>query len=43
VTMLVFTKWGGFYRRTLTINRADHSIVDEQDQPLVEYDCGVAF
>ena len=43
VTMLVFTKWGGFYRRTLTINRADHSIVDEHDQPLVEYDCGVAF
>lgn len=43
VTMLVFTKWGGFYRRTLAISRADHSIVQETDEPLVEYDCGVAF
>ena len=43
VTTLVFTKWGGFYRRTLTINRADHSIVEERDEPLVEYDCGIAF
>jgi len=43
VRMLVFTKWGGFYRRTLTIRRADHSIVDEQDELLVEYDCGIMF
>lgn len=43
VTMLVFTKWGGFHRRTLVIDRATHSILDEQDQPLVEYDCGIAF
>ena len=43
VKMLVFTKWGGFYRRTLTIRRADHSIVDEQDEPLVKYDCGIMF
>ena len=43
VKMLVFTKWGGFYRRTLTIRRADHSIMDEQDEPLVEYDCGIMF
>jgi hypothetical protein len=43
VKMLVFTKWGGFYRRTLTIRRADHSFVDEQDEPLVEYDCGIMF
>jgi hypothetical protein len=43
VDMLVFTKWGGFYRRTVTIRRADHSIVDEQDEPLVEYDCGIMF
>lgn len=43
VTMLVFTKWGGFYRRTLTFSRADHATLDERDQPLVEYDCGVAF
>ena len=43
VKTLVFTKWGGFYRRTLTIRRADHSILDEQDEPLVEYDCGIMF
>jgi hypothetical protein len=43
VTMVVFTKWGGFYRRTLVINRGDHSIADEQDVPLVDYDCGIAF
>jgi hypothetical protein len=43
VRMLVFTKWGGFYRRTLTIRRSDHSIVAEQDEPLVEYDCGIMF
>ncbi len=45
VTMLVFTKWGGFYRRTRTISRADHSILDEPygDDPLVDYDCGIAF
>jgi len=43
VSMLVFTKWGGFQRRTSTINRADHSIVDVQNVPLVEYDCGIMF
>lgn len=43
VSMLVFTKWGGFFRRTVTISRADHTIIDEQDRLLVEYDCGIAF
>lgn len=43
VKMLVFTKWGGFYRRSMTINRADHSILEEQDELLVEYDCGIMF
>jgi len=43
VKILVFTKWGGFYRRTFTIHRADHVIVDEQDEALVEYDCGIMF
>ena len=43
VSMLVFTKWGGFFRRTLTIARDDHSILDDQDRPLVAYDCGIAF
>jgi hypothetical protein len=47
VTMLVFTKWGGFYRRTRTISRADHAILDERygdgNDPLVDYDCGIAL
>ena len=43
VTMLVFTKWGGFFRRTLEIDRRDHSIRAEADVPVVSYDCGVAF
>jgi hypothetical protein len=43
VTMLLFTKWGGFYLREFTINRADHSILDVQDTQLVEYECGVLF
>lgn len=43
VKLLVFTKWGGFYRRTLTIRRADHAIVEEQDEPLVEYQCEIMF
>ena len=41
--MVAFTKWGGFVRRTLTITRSGHSIIDDQDRPLASYDCGVAF
>lgn len=43
VTMVVFTKWGGFVRRTLIITRSGNSITGEQDLPLVGYDCGIAF
>jgi hypothetical protein len=43
VKMLVFTRWGGFYQRSVTIGRADHSFIAEQDEVLVEYDCGIAF
>jgi hypothetical protein len=43
IKMLVFTKWGGFYRRTMTISRGDHAILDVQDELLVEYDCGIMF
>jgi len=43
IKLLVFTKWGGFYRRAFTISRANHSIMDVQDAPLVEYDCGIMF
>lgn len=43
VTMVVFTKWGGFQRRTLSIGRSDHVIRDEDHRPLVDYECGVVF
>lgn len=43
VTMLVFTKWGGFYRRVTTILRAEHSLQKPYDEQLVEYQCGVRY
>ena len=44
VQVVTFTKWGGFYRETYTINRDfPHTIVDVKQQILVPYDCGVAF
>ena len=44
IQVVTFTKWGGFYRETYTINRDfPHTIVDVKQQILVPYDCGVAF
>lgn len=44
VSMLMFTKWGGFYRRTYTFKEGfPHKILNKQDQFLIEYDCGVKF
>lgn len=44
VTMLVFTNWGGFIRRTYTIAQPfPHAILDVQNETLVEYNCGVMF
>jgi hypothetical protein len=44
VGLLTFTNWGGFIRRTYTINRAfPHTILDVQNETLVEYNCGVMF
>jgi hypothetical protein len=44
VQFTTFTKWGGFYRETYTIDRSfPHTIRDLQQQNLVRYDCGVAF
>jgi hypothetical protein len=44
VSMVLFTNWGGFIRRTYTINRASpHTILDVQNETLVEYNCGVMF
>lgn len=44
VEIVTFTKWGGFYRLTYTINRSfPHTILDVQAENLVEYDCGIVF
>jgi len=44
VRVVVFTKWGGFLRRTYTIDRNfPHKILDVKEETLVPYDCGVMF
>ena len=44
VRFLTFTRWGGFYRETYTIRRGfPHTILDEKQDNVVPYDCGVAF
>ena len=44
VEIIIFTKWGGFYRQTYTISRSfPHTITDVREENLVPYDCGVAF
>ena len=44
VQVVIFTKWGGFYQRTYTIDRsAPHTILDIQEKNILPYDCGVMF
>lgn len=44
VGVVIFTKWGGFYRQTYTIDRAfPHTIIDVKEDNLVPYDCGIMF
>lgn len=44
VEIVTFTKWGGFYRLTYTIDRnSPHTIMDVQDENIVPYDCGIMF
>lgn len=44
VEIITFTKWGGFYRQTYTINRSfPHTILDVKYEIVVEYDCGIMF
>ncbi len=44
VSMLTFTNWGGFIQRTYTLKRAfPHTILEVQNETLVEYNCGVMF
>lgn len=41
VSVVIFTKWGGFQQRTYTISRRfPHRLMDEQRQELVSYSCG---
>jgi hypothetical protein len=41
--IVVFSKWGGFFRRTYTIGRSFPHAVDMKEENLVPYDCGVMF
>lgn len=44
VEIIAFTRWGGFYRMTYTIERAfPHEIIDVQEENIVPYDCGIMF
>lgn len=44
VRFVTFTRWGGFFRQSFTLSRSfPHVPLDEQEQNLVPYDCGVLF
>lgn len=44
VSVVMFTDWGGFYRRAFIIDRAfPHRVLDIEEEELVPFDCGVMF
>ncbi len=44
VSVVVFSKWGGFQRITQRIRRlSPHTVLHEQNEKLVEYNCGVMY
>jgi hypothetical protein len=45
VRFVSFSKWGGFFENIYTLDRNRESIklIDSQWNPLMEYDCGIAF
>jgi len=44
VTVIVFTKWGGFIRDSFTISRDyPHTIIDRSWKVIIEYECGISF
>jgi hypothetical protein len=44
VEVVVFTKWGGFVKRSIVMEREfPHSILWEKSEVLVSYDCGIMF
>lgn len=44
VRVVIFTKWGGFIRRSYSISRNfPHKILQEEEKTLVYYDCAIMF
>ncbi|MEW5940828.1 MAG: hypothetical protein AB1750_14255 [Chloroflexota bacterium] len=43
VEVIVFTKWGGFFKQTYTISRSFPHTIEMDEENLVEYDCGIMF
>jgi hypothetical protein len=43
VEVVVFSKWGGFFKRTDTISRSFPHATEVKEENLVPYDCGVMF
>lgn len=44
VRLVTFSRWGGFSRLTIPIERAfPHTILDVQEEILIPYDCGIMF
>ena len=44
VRVVTFTKWGGFFENVYVMDKDNPSqLLDVQRNPLIEYDCGIAF
>lgn len=44
VSVVLFSKWGGFTRMTQTVSRTyPHTLAQPDVMPLVEYECGVRY
>lgn len=44
VTVMTFSKWGGFVRMTTVVNREyPHTIIDVQRETILGYSCGVTY
>ena len=44
VTLIAFTKWGGFLQKCFIFNRNfPHRITSENEKILIEYNCGIWF
>ncbi len=44
VSIVTFTKWGGFYRKNFTISKKfPNKITEKENELLIKYDCGIFF